>query len=74
MYDEPDLQYSQFVMAARKAKSETPGNSVSEVRAKSALVGTDSQSKVASSDPLYKAITEQITYLISAITNQNTKK
>ena len=49
-------------MAARKAKTETPGSSVSEVRTKSAVVGTDSQSKVASSDPPYEAFTQQSAY------------
>ena len=58
-------------MAARKAETETPGHSAPEVRAKSVVVGTDSQPKVASSDPPYEAITQQITYLMSAITNQN---
>ena len=74
MYDKPNLQYSQLVMAARKAVTGTPGSSMSEVRAKSAVVGTDLQPKVASSDPPYEAITQQIAYLMSAITNQNTNK
>ena len=74
MYDKPDSQCSQLVMAARKAKTETPGSSVSESRAKSAVVGTDLQPKVASSDPPYEMITQQIVYLMSTITNQNTKK
>ena len=74
MYDKPNLQYSQLVMAARKAKTETPGSSVLEVRAKSAVVGTDLQPKVASSDPPCEAITQQIAYLMSAITNWNTNK
>ena len=74
MYDQPDFQYSQLVIAARKTKNETPGSGVSEARAKSAVVGTDSQSKVANSDPSYEAITQQIVYLMSAITNQNTNK
>ena len=34
IYDKPDLQYSQLVMAPRKAKTETPGRGVSEARAK----------------------------------------
>ena len=34
MYDKPDSQYSQLVMALRKAETETPGRSVSEARAK----------------------------------------
>ena len=61
-------------MAAKKAKTETPGSSASEVRAKSAVVGTDLQPKVARSDPLYEAITQQIAYIISATTNQNLTK
>ena len=44
---------------------------MSEARAKSAVVGIDSKSKGASSDPSYEAITQQIAYLMSAITNQN---
>ena len=46
---------------------------MSEARAKSAVVGTASapQVKVASSDPLYEALTQQIAYWISAVTNQN---
>ena len=76
-YDKPNSQYSQLVMAAGKAKTEIPGSSVSEATAKSALVGTgetDSQSKVANSDPSYEAITQEIAYLMSAVTNQNTNK
>ena len=61
-------------MAARKAETETPNGSVSEARAKSAVVGTNSQAKVASSDPPYEALTQQIAYLMSAITNQNSSK
>ena len=72
MYDKPDSQYSQLVMAVRKAETETPGSGVSEVRAKSAVVEIYSQSKMASSEPPYEAIMQQITYLMSAITNQNT--
>ena len=71
MYDKHDLQYSQLVMAARKAETETPGSGVSEVRAKSAVVEIESQSKMASSELPYEAITQQIAYLMSAITNQN---
>ena len=74
MYDKPHLQYSQLVMVARKAETETPGSSVSEARAKLAVVGTDSQTKVVNSDPFYEAITQQIAYLMSTITNQNTNK
>ena len=43
MYDKPDSQYSQLVMAVRKAETETPGSGVSEVKAKSAVVEIDSQ-------------------------------
>ena len=72
MHDKPDSQYSQLVMAARKAETETPGRSVSKARAKSTLMGTDTalQVKVASSDPSYEALTQQIAYLMSAVTNQ----
>ena len=38
------------------------------------VVGTDLQAKVASSDPPYEALTQQIAYLMSAITNQNLSK
>ena len=76
MYDKPDAQYNQLVMAARKAETETPGSNVSEARAKSAVVGTalGLPLKVASSDPPYEALTQQIAYLMSAITNQNLSK
>ena len=46
-YSKSDSQYSQLVMAARKAETETPGSNVSKARAKSAVVGTDLQVKVA---------------------------
>ena len=72
MYDTPNLQYSQLVMGARKAETETPGSNVPETRAKSAIVESDSKSKGASSDSSYEAITQQIAYLMSTITNQNT--
>ena len=70
MYDKPDSQYSQLVIAARKAETGTPGSSVSEARVKSTVVGTASalQVKVASSDPPYETLTQQIAYLMSAIT------
>ena len=58
-------------MAARKAETETPGSGVSEVRTKSAVVEIESQSKVASSETPYEAVMQQITYLMSSITNQN---
>ena len=72
LYDKPDSQYSQLVMASRKAETETLGSSVSEVRAKSAVVGanTDSSEKKASSEPLYEVIMQQIAYLMSTVANQ----
>ena len=39
MYDNPDSQYSQLVMAAQKAETDTPRSSVPEGRAKSAVMG-----------------------------------
>ena len=60
MYDKSDSQYSELVMAAEKAEMETPGSNVSEVRAKSTLVGTNSQAKVGSSDPLYEALAQKL--------------
>ena len=39
MYDKLDSQYSQLLMASRKAETETLRSSVSEARAKSAVVG-----------------------------------
>ena len=74
MYDRPESQYSQLVMAVRKAETETPSSNVSEARAKYAVVGTNSQPKVASSDPPYEAVTQQIAHMMSAITNQNSSK
>ena len=73
MYDKPDSQNSELVMAARKDETETPGSNMSEARAKSTAVGTASalQVKVARSHPPYEALTLQKTYLMSAITNQN---
>ena len=73
LYDTPDLQYSQLVMTARKAETETSGGDVSEARAKSAMVEIDSKSEGTSFDPSYEVITQQIAYLISIITNQNNK-
>ena len=58
-------------MAARKAKTETSGGDLSEARAKSAVVEIDSKSYRTSFDPSYEAITEEIAYLMSIITNQN---
>ena len=45
---------------------------MSEVRAKSAVVGadTDSSEKKASSEPSYEVIMQQIAYLMSAVANQ----
>ena len=45
---------------------------MSEVRAKSAVVGadTDSPEKGASSEPSYEVLTQQIAYLMSAVANQ----
>ena len=59
-------------MALRKAETETLGSSVSEVRAKSTVVGTDTDSQVkgASSEPSYEAIMKQIAYLMSTVTDQ----
>ena len=59
-------------MASRKAETETLGSSVSEVQAKSAVVGadTDLAEKKASSKPSYEAIMQQIAYLMSAVANQ----
>ena len=58
-------------MASRKAETETLRSSVSEVRAKSTAVETDTdlQAKGASSEPSYEAITQQIAYLMSVVTN-----
>ena len=41
LYDKPDSQYSQLVMASRKAEMETLGIGVSKGRAKSAIAGTN---------------------------------
>ena len=59
-------------MDLRKAETATLRSSVSEVRAKSAVVGsdTDSLAKVASSEPSYEEITQKIAYLKSAVANQ----
>ena len=49
---------------------------MSEVRAKSTVVGadTDSPTKGASSEPSYEAIMQQIAYLMSAVANQISPK
>ena len=72
LYDKPESQYSQLVMASRKAKTETLGGSVSECRVKSTKVGTNTDlAEVKTSSELsYQAITQQIAYLISAVANQ----
>ena len=61
-------------MASRKAEMETLGSSVSEDRAKSAIVGinTNLAEAKASSEPSYEAITQQIAYLMSAVASQVT--
>ena len=79
VYDTPDVQYSQPVMALRKVETETLRSSVSEVRAKSTVMGTDTdlQVKGASSEPLYEAVTQQIAYVMSTVsiqTSQNSSK
>ena len=71
MYNKSDSKETKLVMAVRKAETETLGSGVSEARAKSAVVGLETELKVASSEPLYEAITQQIAYLKSTITNQN---
>ena len=52
-------------MASRKAKTETLDSSVSEVRAKFAVVGSDADSleTKASSEPTYEVIVQKIAYL-----------
>ena len=72
LYDKPNSQYSQLVMALRKAETETLGSSVSKGRAKSAIVraNIDLAGTKASSEPSYEAITQQIAYLMSAVANQ----
>ena len=72
LYGKPDSQYSQLVMALRKAETETLRSSVSKVRAKSTVVeaDTDSPEKGASSEPSYEVIMQQIAYLMSAVANQ----
>ena len=71
MYNKPNSQYSKLAMAAREAETELPVGGVSEVRAKSAVVEMGTQPKASSSEPPYEAITQQIAYLMFAITNQN---
>ena len=59
-------------MASRKAETETLCSSVSKVRAKSAVVGadTDSSETKASSEPSYEVIMQKIAYLMSTVANQ----
>ena len=59
-------------MASKKAEMEALGSSVPEGRAKSAIVGTitDLAEAKASSKPSYEAISQQISYLMSAVANQ----
>ena len=61
-------------MASRKAETETLGIGVSKGRAKSAIAETttDLVNSKASSEPSYKAITQQIAYLMSAVAKQVT--
>ena len=60
LYDKPHSQYSQLVMASRKAEMETLGIGVSKGRAKSdiARTNTDLTKSKASSESSYKAITQ----------------
>ena len=62
-------QYSQLVTASRKAETGTLGSGVSKGRAKSAIVGTntDLAEAKASYEPSYEAITQQIAYLMFAV-------
>ena len=72
LYDKPDSQYSQLVMASRKAEMETLRSIVSKGRANSAIVGTNTAlaEVKASSEPSYEAITQQIAYQMSAVAHQ----
>ena len=59
-------------MASKKAEIVTLGSSVSEGRAKSAIVGTNTdlaEAKVRS-EPSYEAIIQQIAHLMSVVANQ----
>ena len=59
-------------MTSIKAEMETLGSSVSKGRAKSTILGanTDLAKANASSEPSYEAITQQIAYLMSTVANQ----
>ena len=72
MYGKPYSQYSQLVMALRKAETETLRSSVPKARAKSAVVESDmaSQAKGTSSEPSHAALSQQIAYLMSTVTKQ----
>ena len=72
LYDKPDSQYSQLVMASRKAEMETLGSGVSGGRAKYTIAGTntDLAESKASSGPSYEAITQQIAFLMSYVAKQ----
>ena len=62
-------------MASRKVETETLGSSVSKGRAKSVIVGinTDLAEAKASSEPVYEVIALQIAYLMSVVANQSTQ-
>ena len=72
LYDKPDSQYSQSVMALRKAETETLRSCVSEARGKSTVVGAEAELLVngASPEPSYEAITQEIAYSMSVVANQ----
>ena len=59
-------------MASRKAEMETIGSNVSKGRAKSAIVGinTDLAEAKTTSEPSYEVNTQQIAYLRPAVANQ----
>ena len=59
-------------MASRKVEMEKPGSGVSKGRTKSAIAwtNTDLAKSKASSEPSYKAITQQIGYFMSAVAKQ----
>ena len=67
LYDKPDSQYNQLVMASRKAEMETLGIGVSKGRANSTIAGTNTDLAKSKAISTYKAITQQIAYLMSAV-------
>ena len=69
MYNKPDSQYRKLVMSSRKAETETPGNGVSEARAKSAVVEMDTQPKANSSEPHMRQLPNRFVHLMSPTTN-----